>query len=103
MAFLWILVMLGSTIGGFFVVGLFVYAKSAPQEASMAATAVAFAVIPYVFTRAFEGLADSDFKAMVRRELGEIGKRGQTLLQGLEGFDKRVEAALARLQPPPAA
>ena len=50
--FLWILVIIGSILGGLaFFIGLSA-ANSAPQEAAAAAIAVAFAVIPYCLARA---------------------------------------------------
>lgn len=50
--FLWSLTTAGSIIGAFILfIGLFT-AKGAPQEASAAAIAIAFAVIPYCLARA---------------------------------------------------
>lgn len=54
--FLYVLTALGSMIGAFFLFSVFTTAGSAPQEASLAAVAVAFAVIPYCLARAAEGI-----------------------------------------------
>lgn len=52
--FLYVLTAIGSLIGGYFLLMALTVAESAPQEASLAAIAVAFAVLPYVFARAVE-------------------------------------------------
>lgn len=52
--FLYVLTALGSVIGGFFLLMALTTAESAPQEASLAAIAVAFAVLPCCFARAVE-------------------------------------------------
>lgn len=54
--FFWVLTLIASVLGG---IGLFFIAispASAPQQAAGAAIAIGVAVIPYVFTRAVEGL-----------------------------------------------
>jgi hypothetical protein len=58
MKFCWLITLL-STCFGFLVLANVFIAKgiSAPQEAAGAAMACALCVIPYVFTRAVEGLA----------------------------------------------
>ena len=43
-----IAVMIGAALGVLFLMGAFVFANGAPQEAAMAAMACAFAIIPYV-------------------------------------------------------
>lgn len=45
------IVVIGAIIGAFFLAGALFLSKGAPQEAAMAAMAVAFAVIPYVIYR----------------------------------------------------
>jgi hypothetical protein len=52
---LYLLTFIGSLTGAFFLLLVFLAAESAPQEAALAATAVAFAVIPYCLARAVEG------------------------------------------------
>lgn len=54
--FSWALVIVGALLGGFTLLAV-VSAQSAPQEAALAAIAVALAVIPYCFARAVTELA----------------------------------------------
>lgn len=54
-ALLWIVTLLGACIGGFLLFAAF-SAQAAPAQGAAAAVAVGCAVIPYVFTRAVEGL-----------------------------------------------
>jgi len=49
---LWIIVIIGSILGGVAALIGVIGAKSAPQEASAAAIGLAFAVIPYCLARA---------------------------------------------------
>lgn len=51
----WLLTMLSCMVGGFFLMIALLASTGAPQEAAGAAIAVAFAVVPYCFTRALEG------------------------------------------------
>lgn len=50
--FFWVLTIIGSVIGGFFMVDALLVSTSAPQQGAAAAVAVGFAVLPYVFARA---------------------------------------------------
>lgn len=52
----WVLTLLCACIGAIGALGSMAPGMSAPQEAAMAATACAVAIVPYVFTRAVEGL-----------------------------------------------
>jgi ABC-type phosphate transport system permease subunit len=56
---LWVCTLLSCAVGGLFLLGAF-GAKGAPQEAAAGALACAFAVVPYVATRAIESLAKPD-------------------------------------------
>jgi len=71
-----------SVIGGLWLLGGLFLAKSAPQEASAAAIACAFAILPYVFARAGQLWERAD----------DEKRRHSELLQ-----------AIAALQKPPAA
>jgi hypothetical protein len=63
---LWILVMLGVVIGAFqFMIGI-ALATSAPQQAAQAAMALAWAVLPYVFVRAIDGIVRNERSAEMR-------------------------------------
>jgi len=57
----------GAELGGIVLVLGFASAKSAPQEASVAALAIALAVIPYVFYRALQ-LSSQNSQAKKFRE-----------------------------------
>lgn len=57
--FFYILAILGSLVGSLFLFMALTVAESAPQEASLAAIAVAFAAIPYCFARAIDGISQS--------------------------------------------
>lgn len=53
----WIVTLLAAAAGGLLVLDLFMrQGASAPQEAAGAAIACALCIVPYVFTRAVEGL-----------------------------------------------
>jgi hypothetical protein len=54
---LWIGVCVSVGFGALILVGGMTSAKGAPQEAVVCALALCFAVLPYVFTRAVEGIA----------------------------------------------
>ncbi|MGC2493272.1 hypothetical protein [Candidatus Binatus sp.] len=55
----WILPLLGSLIAGFEFFNSLISATSAPQQAAGAAMAMCWAVLPYVFARAAEGLSQA--------------------------------------------
>lgn len=55
--FFWVLTIIGSVIGGFFMVDALLVSTSAPQQGAAAAVAVGFAVLPYVFARACDQIA----------------------------------------------
>jgi hypothetical protein len=57
MEVVWILPLLGSLIAGFEFLDTLTAATSAPQQAAGAAMAMCWAVLPYVFARAVEGLS----------------------------------------------
>ncbi|MFC0677495.1 hypothetical protein ACFFGH_06480 [Lysobacter korlensis] len=57
----WALTVAGCMLGAFLVFST-LYANGAPQQAAAAALACAVTVIPYVFTRAIEGMR-GDVKA----------------------------------------
>lgn len=55
--FCWAVTATSASFGGLYFFVTLTLANGAPQEASGAAGALAFAIIPYVFTRAIAGLA----------------------------------------------
>jgi len=69
------LVFVGAFIGMLLMIGLF-FVNGAPQEAAMAASACAFAIIPYVVYRAIQIEADSLQKKLfferVQQRLEEV-------------------------------
>lgn len=52
----WILTLLSTCVGGFFLLSA-AFASAAPAQGAAAALACGFAVLPYVFTRALESMA----------------------------------------------
>ena len=66
-----IAVMIGAALGALFLMGAFVFANGAPQEAAMAAMACAFAVIPYVGWRASQIYEEALDARKFRKELLE--------------------------------
>jgi len=56
----WVLTLVGAAIGGVTFFSGMLQARSAPQEAAAAAFAIGWAVLPYVWTRAWEGLTRPD-------------------------------------------
>ncbi len=52
----WIITIICTVLAALTLAGGFFGATSAPQEAAAGALAAALAIIPYVFTRALEGL-----------------------------------------------
>ena len=57
-SFCWAMVIISTIIATFVLLFAIVGANGAPQEAAGAAIAAAIVIIPYVFTRAIEGLTD---------------------------------------------
>jgi hypothetical protein len=55
--FLWIFVVIGALVGAVFVVMALDASNNFMARSTAAAVGVAFAVIPYVFVRAIEGMA----------------------------------------------
>ena len=53
----WILVIIGTLLGGFSVV-MAIFAEAAPAQAAGAALGVGLAVVPYCFARALEGISN---------------------------------------------
>ncbi|MGY3265836.1 hypothetical protein [Lysobacter sp. HA35] len=51
----WVVTLLGALIGGISIIDA-LNADSAPKQGAGAALACAFAIVPYVFTRAIEGM-----------------------------------------------
>lgn len=52
----WLVTLLAAVGGGFLLLRALTAAESAAQQAALAALAVAIVAVPYVFTRAFEGM-----------------------------------------------
>lgn len=73
-----VLVLIGAALGGLCLLASF-FVNSAPQQAALAATACAFAVIPYVAFRVSQ-LEAQALAAKVFRE--QMTKRIQELIEG---------------------
>lgn len=52
----WILTLIGAFLGSAYLIFGLTLENSAPQEAAIAATAIAFGALPYMISRALEGL-----------------------------------------------
>lgn len=57
----YVLVIIGTLIGGYELLNTLAFAESAPQQAAGAALALAWAVLPYCFARAVEKLGEETF------------------------------------------
>lgn len=67
MVFFWVVTALGAGLGALTLLATLAMSTGAPQQAAGAAIALAFAVIPYVFTRALEGCGTPAWrKAMLK-------------------------------------
>jgi hypothetical protein len=64
---LWLLPILGSLAGGGWLVFGLSNANGAPQEASVAATACALCIVPYVLLRSIQTIADNGPKVDDRK------------------------------------
>lgn len=77
--FFYALALLGSVAGGLYVLLVTASARSAPQEAAGYAGACAFAVVPYVFARAYDLLSNRDTKEqleLMKRAVKALEKQG---------------------------
>jgi hypothetical protein len=70
--FLWIVAVIGATLGALVLCGVLVQ-EGAPQQGAVAAVAAALAVIPYCLARAFSALSDTRHEAILA-ELRAINK-----------------------------
>ena len=61
--FLWVVALLGGLFGALTFGLTMTAAESAPQEAAGAAMGIAFAAIPYVVARAWDGIARTQQKS----------------------------------------
>lgn len=59
---LWLVTLLSACVGGFLLFAA-LNAEAAPAQGAAAAVACGFAIIPYVFTRAIEGMSSPLFKS----------------------------------------
>ncbi len=77
MAFFWLATIAAAIAAAMLLAfGLLLGGGGAPQQAAVAAIALAVAVIPYVFTRALDGMAQSSWrKKMLAALKSDAGKR----------------------------
>jgi hypothetical protein len=66
--FLWVVTLLAACVSAFVFAAAIVGAKGAPQEAAGAAIALCIVVIPYVFTRAIEGIGTASWRKEMLKE-----------------------------------
>lgn len=81
MRFFYVMTMIGSAIGGFFLWFTLSSATGAPQEAAGAAIAVAFGVLPYVFARSIEAFSTAHTNEMLREYLKQQMEQRQQSAQ----------------------
>lgn len=74
MKFCWIVTLLSAVAAGFTLIWTTLFATSAPQQAAGFANACALAIVPYVFTRAIQGLASDTRDEGVDRIVHAIDK-----------------------------
>jgi ribosomal protein L40E len=74
MAFLWICTVLMACVAALFGFDAQVNAKSAPQQAAGAAIALCLAIIPYIFSRAIEGVVTASWRQKVIDHLAALKK-----------------------------
>jgi hypothetical protein len=92
MVFLWACTGLGSVLGVLILMSVLATAKGAPQEAAGAAIALCCAVLPYVFTRAFEAVSEGSW----RRELLEAQRKSAADYRtGTESLLKQLASSTA--------
>ncbi len=73
---LWVLTLACSILAALVIAATLAFAKGAPQEAAGYAMACAFAVVPYVFTRAAEAIAAPRLRDAVNRIVEAIERAG---------------------------
>lgn len=69
---LWVLTLIGAIFGGLTILITLATSKGAPQEAAGFAMACALAVVPYVFTRAVQGMGAASTHDEVNRIIAAI-------------------------------
>lgn len=90
MPFLWVIACLGAVAGGLTLVGTFLGAASAPQQAAGAAFAAALAVVPYVFARGVEGFLTNEWRQQMVKALGLLASDA-TLKTSTESLWQQLE------------
>jgi len=68
MIFLWVITVLAACVSALVFALSMAGAKGAPQEAAGAAIALCIVVIPYVFTRAIEGIGTATWRKEMLKE-----------------------------------
>jgi hypothetical protein len=89
---LWVLTLIASIVAGLVLVVVLAAAKGAPQEASGAAIALCIAIIPYVFTRAIEGIVSATWRESI---LSEVALARTDFKKGTESVWKQLDAIRA--------
>lgn len=83
MKFFWVCTLLASILAGAVLAFGLLMAKGAPQEAATAGVALCLAVIPYVFTRAIEGVAAATWREKMLRATESSGADYKSGVQSL--------------------
>lgn len=88
----WVATLLGAIIGGFQFLNAMLLATSAPQQAAGAAMALCWVVIPYVFSRAIEGMVNARWRIDMLEALGKLAADAN-LKEGFSSMWKQLDAA----------
>lgn len=88
----WVATLLGAIIGGFQFLNAMLLATSAPQQAAGAAMALCWVVIPYVFSRAIEGMVNARWRIDMLEALGRLATDAN-LKEGFSSMWKQMDAA----------
>lgn len=92
----YILVIIGTLIGGYELLNTLAYAESAPQQAAGAAMAIAWATLPYCFARAVEKIGEVTMEeAMERHQKWLEDRSAQRAAASQPRFDPQTGQPLA--------
>jgi hypothetical protein len=96
MKFFWVCVALAAALAALVLVGGLATANGAPQQAAVAAVAVAIAVIPYIFARAIEGWESATWRALMI----ELTQKGRADFKaGTDSLWKQLDAIRSMAAP----
>lgn len=86
---LWVITVLMACVAAFYAVDTQMRAQSAPQQAAGAAIALCLVIIPYVFTRAVEGVVKAGWRDRV---VSLLESANQNFKSGTDSMWKQLDA-----------